>query len=91
MANIEFNQVTCVEHWKDNNKEFNKLMDYIKAGHAKDVVYEMKNWPKSDLDPIPYDEILHLAGEHNETIVYDDFNYLLSANDNIIVLYQRIN
>ena len=31
-----------------------------------------------------------MAAENNETIVYDDFNYLLTANNDIIVLYQKI-
>jgi hypothetical protein len=87
---LKFNQVTCVEHWEDNEETFASLINSIKSGHSKDVVYEMKSWPKSDLEPLTYHGILHLAEIHNETIVYDDFNYLLTANHDIIVLYQRL-
>ena len=87
---IQFMQVTSMEHWDDNETFFNSLMDKIKHGESNYVVEILKTFPKSDLDPIYYSEILHMAGDCNETIVYDDFNYLLAANDDIMVLYQRI-
>lgn len=87
---IKFKQVTSMEHWNDNETFFNSLMDKVKQGESKYAVEILKTLPKSDLEPITYQVILRLAGENNETIVYDDFNYLLAANDDIMVLYQRI-
>ena len=87
---IKFKQVTSMEHWDDNETFFNSLMDKVKQGESKYAVEILKTLPKSDLEPITYQEILRLTGENNETIVYDDFNYLLAANDDIMVLYQRI-
>lgn len=87
---IKFKQVTSMEHWDDNETFFNSLMDKVKQGESKYAVEILKTLPKSDLEPITYQVILRLAGENNETIVYDDFNYLLAANDDIMVLYQRI-
>jgi hypothetical protein len=85
-----FKQVTCIEHLDDNEGTFSSMINSIKSGHAKDVIYEMLTWLESDFDPFSYDKILNMARDNNETIVYDDFNYLLTANENIIVLYQRI-
>lgn len=87
---IRLLQVTSMEHWDDNDEFFSSLMDKIQQGESMYVVEILKTFPKSDLDPIYYSEILHMAGEHNETIVYDDFKFLLAANNDIMVLYQRI-
>lgn len=85
-----FIQVTCIEELFDNEETFAPMIESIKSGDAKDVVETMKSWPKSNLEPINYDKILQLALNNDETIVYDDFNYLLTANEDIIVLYQRL-
>lgn len=87
---IQLRQVTSMEHWDDNGAFFNSLIDKIQQGESKYAVEMLKTLPKSNLDPISYGDILHMAEENNETIVYDDFNYLLAANDDIMVLYQRV-
>ena len=53
------------------------------------LVREMVGYPKSDLDPVGYDEIACNAYELNERIVYDDGHYVLTNRENqLIVLYE---
>ena len=85
----EFIQLTSVECWDDNGKEFNRLLDKIEHGEANYVVEILKTYPKSDRDTIKYKDILTWAAYDGENIVYYDFNYLLTANNNIMVLYKR--
>lgn len=88
---ILFKQVTSIECWDDNKQFFQPLFDLIKMGHPKDIVMEMTSWPKSNCEPVHYSSILQCAANHNEYIVYYDYNYLLVANEDILVLYQKIN
>ena len=85
-----FKQVTSVERLEDNDKIFNIYLSMISLGNSKELVKEMLTWAKSDLDPMTYGDIIGMAENNNESIVYYDFRYLVAANDNIIVLYERI-
>ena len=83
------NQVTCIERLDDNAVYFDKLTKNIQCGRADEAVRDMVGWNAvSDLDPFTYSRILDMAKDMNERIVYDDGNYLLTANSVIIVLYQ---
>jgi hypothetical protein len=86
----KFRQVTSIELVNDGDIFFNGLLMTIRIGKQKEVVNTLKQLPKSDVEDKTYKDILSLAEINGEYIVYDDFHYLLSANDGIIVLYERI-
>jgi hypothetical protein len=84
-------QIFSIELLDDNAQYFNHYTDMIKCGHPWNVVCELRKVSEnaeSDLDPYTYEEILNIAKQHNERIVFDNGDYLLTANDTIIVLYQ---
>ena len=82
------NQVTSIELLDDNKETFNDLLDKIKNGASAEVVDEMDSWWHSDRDIMTYKDILRSAEELNERIVFDNYDYLLTASNNIITLYQ---
>ena len=88
-TNTMFKQLTSIEHLQDNEETFMRLIENIKEGHGKEVFLEMNTWPKSDREPLSYSDILMFAN-YGETIVYDDFKHLITANEDVITLYQRI-
>jgi hypothetical protein len=82
-------QVTSIERLDDNQFVFNKLQANILHGRGDEVVREMVGYPKSDLDPVGYDEIACNAYELNERIVFDNGQYVLTNRENqLIVLYE---
>ena len=82
-------QVTSIESLNDNQFVFNKLQANILHGRGDEVVREMVGYPKSDLDPVGYDEIACNAYELNERIVFDNGQYVLTNRENqLIVLYE---
>lgn len=90
--NDKLQQITCIEKLDDNKDTFDQLTGMIKNGIAGSAVREMLSWgAKSDLDPYTYENILGAASQFNERIVYDDGEYVLTANNTMIVLYQYIN
>ena len=88
---IPFVQVTCIERLDDNKSIFDYFIRLIELGYANKVVEEMNTWPKSDLEAVTYGALLRYEKECDESIVYDDSNYILTANEDIVVLYQRTN
>jgi hypothetical protein len=84
-------QIFSIEKLDDNAQYFNHYTDMIKCGHPWNVVCELRKVSEnaeSDLDPYTYEQILESAKQFNERIVFDNGDYLLTANDTIIVLYQ---
>ena len=84
-------QIFSIELLDDNAQYFNHYTDMIKCGHPWNVVCDLlkvSENAESDLDPYTYEQILESAKQFNERIVFDNGEYLLTANDTIIVLYQ---
>ena len=90
--NDKLKQITCIENLEENGETFDQLTGMIKNGVAGSAVREMLSWGAvSDLDPYTYQNILDSASNFNERIVYDDGEYVLTANEDNIVLYQYFN
>jgi hypothetical protein len=82
-------QVTSIESLNDNQFVFNKLQANILHGRGDEVVREIVGYPKSDLDPYKYNNILDWALITGERIVYDDGHYVLTNRENqLIILYE---
>ena len=89
MAKNRVKQIMSIERLDDNAHYFDHYTDMIKCGHPWNVVCEMRDTKSpSDLDPYTYEQILESAKKFNERIVFDNGDYLLTANNTIIVLYQ---
>ena len=85
------NQVSSTENCDVNGIWFEGLLKDIKKGRSDLVVGQMLTIRPSDVATTSYDEILKSAGRLNERIVFDDGHYLLTANEDIIVLYEYVN
>ena len=82
-------QVTSIERLDDNAAVFDKLQTNINYGRGDEVAREMSGFPKSDLDPYTYEQILESAKQFNERIVFDNGQYVIANKENsIIVLYE---
>ena len=82
-------QVTSIERLDDNAAVFDKLQTNINYGRGDEVAREMSGFPKSDLDPYKYINILDWAVISGERIVFDNGQYVITNKENsIILLYE---
>jgi hypothetical protein len=84
------NQVSSIENLEENGTFFDDLVKAIKKGLAYLVVDKMVTIPHSDRDTLSYNDILDSAKRVNERIVFDNGQYLLTASDDIITLYEYV-
>jgi hypothetical protein len=84
------NQVSSIENLEENGTFFDDLVKAIKKGLAYLVANEMVAIPHSDRDTLSYNDILDSAKTLNERIVFDNGQYLLTASDDIITLYEYV-
>lgn len=82
-------QVTSIERLDDNAAVFDKLQNNIKYGRGDEVAREMSGFPKSDLDPYTYENVLESAKQFDERIVFDNGEHVLAnKNGQLIILYE---
>lgn len=82
-------QVTSIERLEENAAVFDKLQTNIKYGRGDEVAREMSGFPRSDLDPYTYEQILEYVKQFNERIVFDNGQYVIANKENVlIVLYE---
>ena len=80
-------QITSVENCEETKCNFAELMGEIKRGRPDIVANYLKTLPRSDREPLFYDDILEDAKNLGERIVFDDGLYVLTASECFVTLY----